>query len=46
MTGGGSSRDEAIDASSLALRYPIDTAVAGRLWSALFASSWVEEIAR
>ena len=30
----------------VALPIPIDTAVAGRRWVALPASSWVEEIAR
>jgi predicted dehydrogenase len=34
-------RDEAIDAASLALRFPIDAAVGAQLWSALLASGWV-----
>jgi hypothetical protein len=38
------SRDETIDAASLALRYPIDAAVGGRLWSALLASGWLAEL--
>ena len=37
------SRDETIDAASLALRAPIDAAAAGTLWSALLASGWIEE---
>jgi hypothetical protein len=37
------SRDETIAAASLALRFPIDPTTANRLWSALFASGWLEE---
>ena len=44
LADGCGSRDEAIEASSLALRFPIDAAVAGVLWSALLASGWLEEI--
>ncbi len=45
LADGCGSRDEAIDASSLALRFPIDAIAAGRLWSALLASGWIEETA-
>jgi hypothetical protein len=37
------SRDEVIDAASLAMRFPIDPPTAHRLWSALLASKWLEE---
>lgn len=40
---GCGSRDEVIDAASLALRFPVDEAAAGRLWSALLESAWIEE---
>ena len=36
------SRDEAVDAASLALRAPIDAVTADTLWSALLASGWIE----
>ena len=40
---GCGSRDETIDAASLALRFPIDATTAEKLWSALFASGGLEE---
>jgi Peptidase family M28 len=43
LADGCGSRDEVIDAASLALRFPVDEAVAGRLWSALLESAWIEE---
>ncbi|MBL0220349.1 MAG: DUF4910 domain-containing protein [Myxococcales bacterium] len=43
LADGCGSRDEAFDAASLALRFPIDAAAARPLWSALLASGWLEE---
>jgi hypothetical protein len=43
LADGCGSRDEALDAASLALRFPIDTAAGGQLWSALLESAWIEE---
>jgi hypothetical protein len=44
LADGCGSRDEVIDAASLALRFPVDEAAAGRLWSALLESAWIEEV--
>jgi Peptidase family M28 len=38
-----SHRDEAIDATSIALRAPVDKAAAEQLWSALLEAGWIEE---
>jgi hypothetical protein len=44
LADGCGSRDEVIDAASLALRFPVDDAAAARLWSALLESAWIEEV--
>jgi hypothetical protein len=36
-------RDEAVEAASFALRGPIDSVTADRLWAALFESGWLAE---
>jgi hypothetical protein len=38
-----SHRDEAIDATSMALRAPVDQVAAAQLWSALIDARWLEE---
>jgi hypothetical protein len=43
LAAGCSSREETVEAASLALRYPIEAPTAQRLWSALLASGWLEE---
>lgn len=39
------SRDDAIARASMALRAPVDAAVAARLWAALIAAGWLAEVA-
>ena len=42
LADGCGSRDEVIGEASLALRAPVDATAAGRLWSALLESAWIE----
>jgi hypothetical protein len=44
LADGCASRDEVIDAASLALLAPVDEAAACGLWSALLESGWIEEV--